>query len=141
MAEALAKKKKIRSGHRASATQMVNRVGEMIAVVESDPTKELDVNVLLQLKLSLDEKLSTLKQLDGEILELVEDEAVDDEIEQADAYKERVYAATVNIDKHCTPVVASRTPDRTRGSPVLSREPRCCCPSQTAQASHSSIQR
>ena len=29
---------------------------------------------------------------------MVEDEAVDDGIEQADAYRERVYAATVNID-------------------------------------------
>ncbi len=40
-------------------------------------TTELDVNLLLQLKLSLEEKLSTLKQLDGEILDLVEDTTVD----------------------------------------------------------------
>ena len=79
-------------------------------------TTELDVNGLLQLKLSLHEKLSTLKTLDGEILELVEDAAVEDEIEQADAYKEKVYAATVDIDKHCTSIAASRTPDTTRAS-------------------------
>lgn len=46
-----------------------------------------------------------------------------EEIEQADAYKERVYAATVNIDKHCAPVVVSRTPERTRASPTPAREP------------------
>ena len=138
MAEALAKKKKIRSGHRASATRMVNRVGETIAAFEADPTTELDVNGLLQLKLSLDEKLSTLKKLDGEILELVEDGAVEEEIEQADAYKEKVYAATVNIDKHCTPVMVSRTPDPTRASPTPAREPADSM-SETTQAFHPSV--
>lgn len=59
MAEALVKKK-TRSGHRASATRVVDRVGENIAAFEADPTKELDVNWLLQLKLSLEEKLSLL---------------------------------------------------------------------------------
>ena len=108
MAEALTKKK-IRSGHRASATWMVNQVGETITAFEADPTTELDVKGLLQLKLSLDEKLSTLKKLDGEILELV-DGAVEEEIDQADAYKEGVYAATVNIDKHCTSVEVHKQP-------------------------------
>ena len=46
---------------------------------EGDPTTEIDIKGLLQLKLSLDEKLS---KLDGEILELVDDGAVE-EIEQA----------------------------------------------------------
>ena len=83
---------------------------------------ESNVKGLLQLKLSLNEKLSTLKQLDREILELVEDEAVEEEIEQADANKEKVYAATVNIDKHCTPVAVSRIPETTRVSPTPARE-------------------
>ena len=56
---------------------------------EADPTMELDGKGLLQFKLSLDEKLSTLKKLDGEILELVEDGAVEEEIEHVDTYKER----------------------------------------------------
>ena len=119
MAEALAKKKKIHSGH----TRMVNRVGKTTTAFEADPTTELDVKGLLQLKLSLDEKLSKLKKLDGESLELVEDRAVEEEIEQADAYKERVYAATVNIDKHCTSVAISRSPEAIRASPPPAREP------------------
>ena len=68
MAEALAKKK-ILGGHRTSATWMVNAVGEMVTAFEATPTSELDVKRLLQLKLSLQEKLSTVKQLDGEILD------------------------------------------------------------------------
>ena len=101
MAEALAKKKRIRSGHRVLTTRMISRVGETIAAFEADPTTELVVKGLLQLKLSLDEKQSTLKKLDGEILELVEDEAVEEEIEPVDAYRKRV----CDIDKHCTCVV------------------------------------
>ena len=102
MTEALLKKKKVRCGHRASSTRMVNRVSEVISDFEVDPTTELDIKVLLLLKLSLEEKLSTLKQLDGEILDLVKDTAVEDEIEQAVAYKERVYAATVTLTSTAT---------------------------------------
>ena len=58
--------------------------------------------------------MSTLKKLDGKILEFVEDETVEEEIEQVDAYKDRVYAATVNIDYHCTPVVVSQSPEATK---------------------------
>ena len=119
---------------------MINRVGKSIAAFEADPTTELDVKGLLQLKLSLkgflqlklslkgllqlklslDKKLITLEKLDGEILELVEDEAVEEETERADAYKESVYAATVNIHKHCTRVnvAVSRSPEANRASPT-----------------------
>ena len=38
MAEALAKKKKIRGGHRSSATRMVQTVGEMINAFKAKPT-------------------------------------------------------------------------------------------------------
>ena len=53
---------------------MINRVSETITAFETDPTTELDVKGLLQLKLSLDDKLSIFKKLDGEILELGDDE-------------------------------------------------------------------
>ena len=43
---------------------------------------------LEQCRITLKEKLETLKQLDEEILELVEDSEVDNEIEQADTFKE-----------------------------------------------------
>ena len=126
MAEALAKKKRIRGGHRASATRMVQTVGEMITAFEAEPTSELNVKRLLQLKLSLEEKLSTLKQLDGEILNLVENEAVEEEIEQADAFKEKIYTATVSIDKHCAPGATGGSPARSRTSPEPARDPAPC---------------
>ena len=57
-----------------------------------------DKSALLQMKLSLNEKLGTLKRLDGEILELTEDVKVVEEIEQADSFKEDIYQALVRLE-------------------------------------------
>ena len=54
---------------------------------------------LAQLKLSLQEKLETLKQLDSEVLELTEDKDLEAEIQSAHDYKDGVYAAVVGIDE------------------------------------------
>ena len=61
MSEELSRKKRVRAGHRASATRMVNKASALLDDEASDLTK------LSQLKLSLQEKLDVLKQLDGEI--------------------------------------------------------------------------
>ena len=58
-----------------------------------------DLSKLSQLKLSLHEKLETLKLLDGEMLDLVEEEELTSEIEQADAFKAGIYMAVIKIDK------------------------------------------
>ena len=93
MAEGLAKKKRIRAGHRASATRTLTKVNEALTADTSDESK------LLQLKFTLEEKLDTLKLLDGEIIDLIEEDALATEIEQADDYKSDIYAALVKIDK------------------------------------------
>ena len=64
---------------------------------------------LSQLKLSLQEKLAVLKQLDGEILGLVDEERVADEIEQSDGFKEEVYTVMVQIDGHARAASRSAT--------------------------------
>ncbi len=46
---------------------------------------------------SLEENFGTIKQLDEEILDLVDDESVTDEIEQADNFGAQVYTATVEV--------------------------------------------
>ena len=58
-----------------------------------------DLSRLSQLKLSLQEKLETLKLLDGEILGLIDEGELTSEIEQADAFKEGIYTAVIKIDK------------------------------------------
>ena len=53
------------------------------------------------MKLSLQEKLEVLKQLDSEILNLVDEDDLADEIEQSDDFKEGIYATMVKIEEHC----------------------------------------
>lgn len=82
-AEALAKKGRVRAGHRASASRMIRQVEDALGV---DPTK------LPSLKRSLEKKLETLKTLDGEIVELIDDgDKLAEEIEHADTFKETIY--------------------------------------------------
>ena len=105
MSEDLAKKKRIRAGHRASATRMLRQIDELLAVTPPDTVR------LSQLKLSLEEKLGTLKQLDGEIVELTDEDHLIEEIEQADGFKEGIFAAMLRIEKQCTaPLAAPETP-------------------------------
>ena len=70
---------------------MLNNVDELLAAAERDLPR------LAQLKLSLEEKLSTLRRLDSEILDLTEEDALEDEIQQADEYNARVYSAMVRL--------------------------------------------
>ena len=70
MSEVLARKKRERGGHRSSATRLMNQLTEEI-VAEHGPTTDR----LQQCKLSLKEKLETLKAFDQEIVALVEDAA------------------------------------------------------------------
>ena len=94
MAEALVKRKRIRAGHRASATRIISEV-------EKTPSAEVPDNAkLVLLKLTLNEKLETLRKLDDDIVDLTEDEtALEEEIGLADSFKECIYAAVINIDR------------------------------------------
>ena len=97
MSEGLVRKKQIRAGHKASATRMLTNANELLSSLEPGPTT--DTSKLTQLKLSLQEKLKTLRQLDSEILDLTEEDHLVDEIEQADIFKEEIYTAISKIDK------------------------------------------
>ena len=96
MAAELTKKRKIRAGHRGSATRILSQVDAALA----DGT--VSVDKLAQLKLCLTEKLDTLKLLDGEIIGLTEEKDLADEIEQSDGYKESVYGALVKLERAIT---------------------------------------
>ena len=98
MSEELARKKKVRGGHKASATRMMLRVEELMRADE-DP----DISKLNQLGMSLKEKLQEVKVFDSEILALVKDEELEDEIAQADLFKERIYSTLIRIEKATTP--------------------------------------
>ena len=115
MAEGLARKKRIRAGHKASATRTLTKVEEAL-VAAAERTEEFDTSKLSQLKLSLQEKLEVLRQLDAEILELTDEEGLVDEIEQADLFKEGIYTALVRIEK-ATAIAATPIAPPTPGTP------------------------
>ena len=77
------RQKKIWAGYRSSATRLMNQLEEASAATGGPALERL-----LQWKLSLNDKLQKLKSLDNEILALVNDDAIDDEIEQADVFSE-----------------------------------------------------
>ena len=94
MSEPLPRKKKVRAGHRGSATKTIRRVEEQLT--SGSP----DVDKLSQLQLTLKEKLEVLKHLDEEILNLVDGEDdIAEEIEQADEFKDSIYNAIVKLER------------------------------------------
>ena len=108
MAEQLQKKKKIRAGHRGSVKRTLRQVEE----AKTGP----DLPRLSLLKMTLTEKLETLRALDNEIVDWTDDEeALAEEIEQSDTYKETIYAAMISIDKIITPAPVPTSPP----TPVL----------------------
>ena len=67
---------------------------------------------MAQLKLSLEEKLGTITQLDAEILDLTEDDNLEDKIKEADEFKERIYVSIARLNtRTCT--VPAVLPDTT----------------------------
>ena len=83
MAEDLDRKRKVRGGNRASTKRTIAALYEAI---EATDDLEAVVTKLELCRITLKEKLETLKQLDEEILEPVDDGEVNDEIEQADTF-------------------------------------------------------
>ena len=82
----------------------------MNQLAEGSATEEgLILDRLQQCKLSLKEKLETLKTLDQEILMLIEDDAVEDEIEQADVFKERVQQSVFSAERFITLKIRATT--------------------------------
>ena len=110
--QALLRKKKIHAGHRASATRLLNQVDSALAATPTDN------DTLAQLKLSLHEKLETLKQQDSEVVDLTPEERLDEDIEQAEDYKDNVHRALTMIDKTLKPKSSSPTLTASSSTPT-----------------------
>ena len=116
MAEALTKKKRTRAGHKASATRTVRQIEELVAADGPDKARL----ALLQLTLK---KLETIKTLDAEIVDLIDDEtALTEEIEQADGYKETIFSALINAYK------LLKDPPTTPPTPIVATPPATTTP-------------
>ena len=100
----LTKKRRVRSGHRGSATKSITRVEEQLA--SSTP----DADKLAALKLTLKEKLDVLKHLDEQIIDSVDGEdEIAREIELADTFNETIYDAIVKVERHLSSLSATPT--------------------------------
>lgn len=122
--ENLSRKKRIRGGHRGSAKRTIT---ELYEAIESTDGVEAVITKLRQCKLALEEKLETVRHIDGQILELVTDEELEDEIEQSDIFRERLQRAIIDatntIDMKGNPSTHSAPEDVTSASVPLSVVP------------------
>ena len=87
----LTRRKKVRRAHRSSVTRTITKVDD--ALNESDSCR------LKQLRMSLTDKLDILLKLDNEIIDMVDEDHLDLEVEQADTIKEKISLAIFNIDE------------------------------------------
>ena len=91
MAE-LARQKRVRAGHRSSATKIMGQVEPCLS--ESPP----DASKLTRLKRSLEDKLQSLITLDDEILVLTPEDSIEAEIVQADECRQNIYEALSRLE-------------------------------------------
>ena len=122
MAGLIAKKTRIRVGHRGMVTKRIKEVEDTIAAATGPSHAPIDLAMLTRLKLSLREKLDTVSKLDDEIFELIENEVdLVSKIDTADAYKQNIYDTLVKVDEQI-----NATTDSSAASP--------CTPSSTPAA-------
>ena len=87
------KRKRMRAGHKGSALKTIGKIEVQLSKTP------LDREELAALKLTLSEKLETIKTLDAAVIDLIEEESVlATEIEQADDYKVELYKVLGKID-------------------------------------------
>lgn len=101
----LNRKKRSRVGHRASATRLINQ-----ATTALEATDEVDKDQLQLTKQLLLDKIKLLKTLDEEIADLVPEDQLEEEIQQADQQIERVYMTIAKITKALGPPSRATTP-------------------------------
>ena len=95
MAEELKKRKNVRAGHKGQVTKVITVCNEILESFEP-----LHENRLKQQKITLDERLETIKQLDNQILEYLSTQSeIEKEIESAALFREPVYEVIVKIEE------------------------------------------
>lgn len=89
-----ARKRELRGGHRASATQILGHVEPAITA------KPLDVSKINQLNRSVEDKLQFLSDLNQASFDLTPEDSIEDKIVQADEIKEWLYDMLSRLE-HC----------------------------------------
>ena len=111
---ATARKRRIRATHRGSVTRLLGQIDETISAS--------DLPRLKQLKQALNGKIEVLSKLDDELIELVEEDQLEAEVEQADLIREKINYAFITIDDAITALMATPRSVRENLSPSPSLE-------------------
>ncbi len=83
-AKRLSRRNKVRAAHQASVTRMMAQAQEMLR----ESSGEMDVPNLKQKRQALQAKAELLSKLDEESVEMVEEDGLNGEVEQADIVRE-----------------------------------------------------
>lgn len=113
MSGKLARKRKVRTGHRVSTRKIISSVEEILETLEEQDQPSAIITRLRQQKLLLQEKLNTIQKLDEDILAVVSEDQIDEEICQADEFMEFTQLALMRINAALTPsqlTPSSRSP-------------------------------
>jgi hypothetical protein len=102
-AEVLSRKKKLRAAYRASATRMIAQAQGMMP----DSGEEIDMSKLSQKRQALQAKTEVLNKLDEELMEMVAEDALEEEIEQAVVRERR---AIIDLTRVLDATRASKRP-------------------------------
>ena len=97
MAEELSRKRRQRGGHQSTVTRIISSV---IEILEAGVISRFSENAvkLRQQRVTLEEKLVLLQELNADILADVPKDEIEGEIERSDLFEENVRLAIVNID-------------------------------------------
>ena len=106
MTDDLAKKRRVRGAHKASATKIMTQISKLVGSEHPNQAK------LACLRLALNEKLEVIKALDMKVIELIQDDGLDADIERADEFKETIFSALLSVDhplKRLNPTTVTTT--------------------------------
>ena len=124
----VSKKRKVRGGYRALVKRYIGETNEMIANYEGGES-----NTIAQRKITLTEKLETLKHLDNEILDLITEREdielqIENEIEESESVRAEIQKVILTIEEtlgrkinkqDSNPHVASTSSVSTTPSPLV----------------------
>ena len=106
-AQDLAWRKRVRNGHRTSTKRTMSLANDLLTSVDDKSKLALHAVKLTLYKKTLEDKLVVFQQQDNAILDLVGDDDVELEIEQADILRESMQSTIFEIENALTEIAQS----------------------------------
>ena len=106
-AQDLARKKRVRNGHRTSTKRTMSLANDLLTSVDDKSKLALHAVKLTLYKKTLEDKLVVFQQQDNAVLDLVGDDDVELEIEQADMIRENMQSTIFEIENALTEIAQS----------------------------------